>query len=103
MNRGVRLMRQAKLQARHKRRRLPGDMGSRLENHIAPNHLQRGFNALAPNKKWLTSLTSARLKEGCKARMVSKYTARSEFISTATTSRTHAEGCCAMSWHSPIA
>ena len=49
MNRVIRLMRLAKLQARHKRRRLPGDKGSRLENHIAPNHLQRDFQASGPN------------------------------------------------------
>lgn len=53
MNRVIRLMHLAKLQARHKRRRLPGDTGSRLENHIAPNHLQRDFQASGPNQKWV--------------------------------------------------
>ena len=36
LNRVVRLMHQAKLQARRKRRRLPADSVARLENHIAP-------------------------------------------------------------------
>lgn len=50
-NRVSRLMQLAKLQARRKRRRLPGDTASRLENHIAPNHLQRDFQADGPNQK----------------------------------------------------
>ena len=40
-----------KLQARRKRRRLPGDTASRLEDHIAPNQLQRDFQADSPNQK----------------------------------------------------
>lgn len=43
MNRVIRLVRLAKLQARHKRRRLPGYAGSRLENPIARIHLKRDF------------------------------------------------------------
>lgn len=53
VNRVARLMKVADLQARRKRRRLPGDTASRLENHIAPNHLQREFGALEPNQKWV--------------------------------------------------
>lgn len=64
MNRVIRLMHQAKLQARHKRRRLPGDMGSRLENHIAPNHLQRDFEASGPNQKWVADFTYIWTAEG---------------------------------------
>lgn len=41
LNRFAKLMSQAKLQARRKQRRLPSDNIRRLENHIAPNHLQR--------------------------------------------------------------
>lgn len=52
LNRIARLMSQAQLQARRKRRRLPSDNVSRLENHIAPNHLQRDFQADGPNQKW---------------------------------------------------
>lgn len=43
MNRGIRWMHLAKRQARHKRRRLLGDTGTRLENRITPNHLQPNF------------------------------------------------------------
>ena len=51
-------MHQAKLKARHKRRRLPGDTGERLENHIAPNHLQRVFEPSGPNQKWVADFTN---------------------------------------------
>ena len=54
----IRLMHQAKLKARHKRRRLPGDTGERLENHIAPNHLQRVFEPSGPNQKWVADFTN---------------------------------------------
>ncbi|MBS4046879.1 MAG: transposase [Alphaproteobacteria bacterium] len=64
MNRVIRLMRLAKLQARHKRRRLPGDTGSRLENHIAPNHLQRDFQSSGPNQKWVADTTYIWTAEG---------------------------------------
>ena len=57
VNRVARLMKLANLQARRKRRRLPGDGATRLENHIAPNHLQREFEALEPNQKWVADFT----------------------------------------------
>lgn len=57
-------MSQAKLQARRKRRRLPGDTASRLENHIAPNHLQRDFQADGPNQKWVAEFTCVWTAEG---------------------------------------
>ena len=63
-NRVIRLMHQAELQARHKRRRLPGDTGSRLKNHIAPNHLQRDFEASGPNQKWVADFTYIWTAEG---------------------------------------
>ncbi len=56
-NRVSRLMQLAELQARRKRRRLPGDTASRLENHIAPNHLQRDFQADGPIQKWVADFT----------------------------------------------
>jgi putative transposase len=63
-NRVSRLMQLAKLQARRKRRRLPGDTASRPENHIAPNHLQRDFQADAPNQKWVADFTYIWTTEG---------------------------------------
>lgn len=51
MKQDSRLMHEAKLQALHKRRRLPGETGNRLENHIARSHLPRGFEASGPNQK----------------------------------------------------
>lgn len=41
------------MQARRKRRRLPVDGAARVEHYIAPNHLQRLFEAEAPNRKWV--------------------------------------------------
>lgn len=65
INRVARLMKLANLQARRKRRRLPGDTAaSRLENHIAPNHLQREFQALEPNQKWVADFTYIWTAEG---------------------------------------
>lgn len=64
LNRVTRLMHQAKLQARRKRRRLPADNVHRLENHIAPNHLQRDFQAAAPNQKWTADFTYIWTAEG---------------------------------------
>lgn len=65
IHRVARLMRLATLQARRKRRRLPGDGASRLERHIAPSHLQREFEALEPKQKWVAdSPTSGRPRAG---------------------------------------
>lgn len=47
-----------------KRRRLPGDGTTRLENHIAPNHLQREFEAQEPNQKWVADFTYIWTAEG---------------------------------------
>jgi putative transposase len=57
INRIARLMSEAGLQARRKRRRAPGDAGSRPEHRIAPNLLQREFDAAGPNKKWAADFT----------------------------------------------
>ena len=64
LNRVAKLMSQAKLQARRKRRRLPSDDVRRLENHIAPNHLQRDFQAHGPNQKWTADFTYIWTAEG---------------------------------------
>jgi putative transposase len=52
----------ANLQARRQRRRLPAN-SARLENYIAPNHLQREFEALEPNK-WVADFTYIWTAEG---------------------------------------
>ena len=56
-NRVARLMRQAQLKARHRRRRLPVDQGIRPEHSIAPNVLDRQFAAEGPNRKWAADFT----------------------------------------------
>lgn len=57
VNRVARLMKVANLQARRKHRRLAGDTASTLENHIAPNHVQREFAALEPHQKLAADFT----------------------------------------------
>lgn len=64
VNRVAHLMKASNLQARRKRRRLPGDSSARLENHNAPNHLQREFEAQAPNQKWVADFTYIWTAEG---------------------------------------
>ena len=63
-NRVARLMHSARLQARAKRRRRPVDEGLRPEHTIAPNVLQRQFEATAPNKKWVADFTYVWTAEG---------------------------------------
>lgn len=64
LNRVARLTKLANLQARRKRRKLPGDTASRLQSHIAPNHLQREFEASQPNQKWVADFTYIWTAEG---------------------------------------
>ena len=64
IHRVARLMRAAGLAARKKRRRSPQDVGVRPEHTIAPNLLQREFEADAPNKKWLADFTYVWTAEG---------------------------------------
>ena len=65
-NRVARLMRQGQLRARAKRRRPPLDPGIRPEHFIAPNLLDREFEASAPNQKWVADFTYiATAKAGC--------------------------------------
>jgi putative transposase len=55
LHRVERLMREAALRARPRRRGLPKDEGSRSE--IADNVLDRQFTAEAPNQKWVADFT----------------------------------------------
>jgi putative transposase len=64
LNRIARLMRTAGIAARKRRRRLPTDSGLRPEHSIAPNILQRAFEAEAPNQKWLADFTYIWTAEG---------------------------------------
>jgi putative transposase len=57
IHRVARLMLAAGLQARSKRRRLPCDQGVRPENSIAPNLLDRQFEATGPNQRWVADFT----------------------------------------------
>ena len=59
-----RLMRLEGLQARPKRRRLPSDTGVRPEHAIAPNILDRQFEANAPNRRWVADFTYVWTAEG---------------------------------------
>lgn len=63
-NRVARLILAAGLQARRKRRRLPGDMGVRPEHAIAPNLLDRQFEAKGPNQRWVADFTYIWTHEG---------------------------------------
>jgi putative transposase len=61
-NRVARLMRAARLVARAKRRQPPFDTGER--SIIAPNVLDREFEATAPNQKWVADFTYIWTGEG---------------------------------------
>jgi putative transposase len=57
LHRIERLMRLQALRARPRRRRLPLDLGERHPPAVAPNVLDRGFDAPAPNRKWIADFT----------------------------------------------
>lgn len=63
-NRVASLMSRARLRARPKPRRLPSDEGTRPEHSIAPNVLDRQFEANGPNKKWVADFTYLWTSEG---------------------------------------
>ena len=63
-NRVARLMLAAGLKARRKRRRLPEALGVRPEHCIAPNLLNRQFEATAPNQRWVADFTYMWTDEG---------------------------------------
>ena len=64
LHRIERLMRLQALKARPRRRRLPPDLGDRPTGSIAPNVLDRGFEATAPNRKWIADFTYVWTAEG---------------------------------------
>jgi putative transposase len=63
-HRVARLMRSAGLQARRRRRRLPLDLGERASSAVAPNLLERQFEATAPNQRWVADFTYIWTHEG---------------------------------------
>lgn len=64
LHRVQRMMRSLGLKARPRRRRLPPDLGERRIGAIAPNVLDRSFEADAPNRKWIADFTYIWTAEG---------------------------------------
>ena len=64
LHRIERLMRAQALRARPRRRGLPTDTGERRVDAIAPNLLDRQFEAEGPNKKWVADFTYIWMAEG---------------------------------------
>jgi putative transposase len=64
LHRIERLMRQQALRARPRRRRLPPDAGERQAGAVAPNVLDRAFEASVPNRKWIADFTYIWTAEG---------------------------------------
>jgi putative transposase len=64
LHRIERLMRLQALKARPRRRRLPPDLGDRQAGSVAPNVLDRGFEASVPNRKWIADFTYVWTAEG---------------------------------------
>jgi putative transposase len=64
LHRVERLMRAQAFKARPRRRRLPPDLGERQTAAVAPNVLNRSFDALAPNRKWIADFTYVWTAEG---------------------------------------
>ena len=64
LHRIERLMRLQALKARPRRRRLPPDLGERQAGAVAPNVLDRTFEAPAPNRKWIADFTYVWTAEG---------------------------------------
>lgn len=64
LHRIERLMRSQALRARPRRRGLPIDRGERSPSAIAPNLLDRQFQASAPNQKWVADFTYLWTAEG---------------------------------------
>lgn len=62
-NRIARLMQKAGLKARHKRRRVPGQPAGGI-HAVAPNLLDRHFEASGPNQKWAADFTYVWTTEG---------------------------------------
>ncbi|HEY0939529.1 MAG TPA: IS3 family transposase [Steroidobacter sp.] len=64
LHRIERLMRTQALRARPRRRGLPVDRGERSSAAVAPNLLDRQFQAAAPNQKWAADFTYLWTAEG---------------------------------------
>jgi len=64
LHRIERLMQEQALRARPRRRRLPQDGGERQGAAVAPNTLDRQFEAPAPNQKWVADFTYIWTAEG---------------------------------------
>jgi len=64
LHRIQRLMALQGLRARPRRRRLPPDRGERQAGGVAANVLDRQFEALAPNRKWIADFTYIWTAEG---------------------------------------
>src|SRR5258706_5122386 len=64
LHRIERLMRLQAFKARPRRRRLPPDLGERQVAAVAPNVLNRTFEASAPNRKWIADFTYVWTAEG---------------------------------------
>jgi putative transposase len=64
LHRIERLMRLQALKARPRRRRLPPDLGERQAGAVAPNVLDRTFEAAIPNRKWIADFTYVWTAEG---------------------------------------
>jgi putative transposase len=64
LHRIERLMRAQALRARPRRRRLPVDAGQRHAAAIAPNVLDRQFQASGPNRTWVADFTCLWTAEG---------------------------------------
>jgi putative transposase len=64
LHRIERLMRQQALRARPRRRCLPPDTGTRSMTAVAPNVLDRSFQAPTPNRKWVADFTYIWTAEG---------------------------------------
>jgi putative transposase len=64
LHRIERLMGLQALKARPRRRRLPPDLGERQAGAVAPNVLDRTFDAAAPNRKWIADFTYVWTAEG---------------------------------------
>src|SRR4030088_2809649 len=65
LHRIERLMRQQALKARPRPSRLPPDLGERQVAAVAPNVLDRSFEAAAPSRKWIADFTYVWTAEGC--------------------------------------
>jgi putative transposase len=64
LHRIERLMRHAALRARPRRRRIPSDTGVCSTNAVAPNVLNRTFDAVSANRKWVADFTYLWTAEG---------------------------------------